>query len=276
MANVQLTAQNYFDYANVAKSLKELEKIEENKREALTELKETRDELARPLKETQKTWIGYFVKVLKNRTGFLGKIHGLFLRWSKSYKEETEKQNRLNSALEAQKRLIETAQESLANAQEGIKEFKAQHKAIFDTYPQLNNIDNVFKLMIEACGGQERYNALPVLDLSGRVARDYVDYIRPADMTAPIMRFTDPVNRPGIAVRTNYGVQAFFQRYRCEATWVEGGYNAIPMAGGYFIDQGVVKEKPFKAVRTLLTTGRLVLNKNEIYNGSIACDVTLV
>jgi hypothetical protein len=59
---------------------------------------------------------------------------------------------------------------------------------------------------------------LPILDLGDRRgATSYIDFIQNEEMTAPIMRFKDVHNRPGIAfliqVGNYHGVLAIFQRY---------------------------------------------------------------
>lgn len=77
-----------------------------------------------------------------------------------------------------------------------------------------------------------RIDQLPVLDLKGRQgSTDYIDFIRPGDMTAPVMRYKDRFNRLGLALhlRCTYGewkdkevVFAPFQRYTGNSKWTFG------------------------------------------------------
>ena len=80
---------------------------------------------------------------------------------------------------------------------------------------------------------------LPVLDFGDRMGiTDYIDMLHPADMTHPVMRFTDRFNRPGIAfhveghadgnfgyhrvpreIRDISGVLAVFKRYPDRNSW---------------------------------------------------------
>jgi len=70
---------------------------------------------------------------------------------------------------------------------------------------------------------------LPVLDLKNRGGNtDYIDFLTPEDMTAPIMRFVDKFRRPGLAFllrgpKNESGVVSVFQRYTENSrTWVYG------------------------------------------------------
>lgn len=70
--------------------------------------------------------------------------------------------------------------------------------------------------------GNKLLSSFPVLDLQGRMgATDYVDMVDPQEMTAPVMRFVDKFNRPGLVFRLRglgehadiCNTVAWFQRY---------------------------------------------------------------
>ncbi len=72
----------------------------------------------------------------------------------------------------------------------------------------------------------------PVLDLSAHPDSDYIDYLKPSDLSAPIMRFTEQHwGRPGIAIKIQSNnnrrsvVFTIFQRYAFEPNgrWETGG-----------------------------------------------------
>ena len=62
------------------------------------------------------------------------------------------------------------------------------------------NYPDYLTSMIERTG--TAFEDLPVLDLQGRCGwTGYIDFLKPDDLSAPIMRFTDAQTRPGIALR---------------------------------------------------------------------------
>lgn len=92
--------------------------------------------------------------------------------------------------------------------------------------------------IINALGGQEAYDALPVLDLGNRRGgTDYIDFLRGDDLTAPIMKGVDCFRRPFVSFRYAYAeddyktqyVETFFQRYTDGTLWVPGGNGELSM-----------------------------------------------
>jgi hypothetical protein len=79
--------------------------------------------------------------------------------------------------------------------------------------------------MKEAFGGEEVYNALPHLDIGNRTGdTGYIDFLKVQELSKPIMKGTDVLGRPFVALRVRFKdsdknpfVIALFQRY------VEGG-----------------------------------------------------
>lgn len=129
--------------------------------------------------------------------------------------------------------------------------------------------EEIFNDFVTACGGTKKYEALPILDLQGNVGdTGYIDFIRPGDMTAPVMRFQDRLGRRGFAVcgRRNNDrqdrVQTFFERYPDWDSWTDAGFpNLISMgSSGHFVSDGVVDDKTYTKVKTFL--GGLV-NRDE-------------
>jgi hypothetical protein len=79
-----------------------------------------------------------------------------------------------------------------------------------------------FRLLCEALGGPEAVAQLPVLDLGGRTTfTGYIDFLTPADLTAPVMIGVDASDRAfvAIAIKVEDGeesdefVLTLFQRY---------------------------------------------------------------
>jgi hypothetical protein len=123
-------------------------------------------------------------------------------------------------------------------------------------------------LMISVCGGKEKYDQLPELKITKDHYRsksfEYVDNIMPGDMSASVMRFTDLMGRPGIAIRAQRfeypEVQAFFQRYYLEPSWTDGGSNIISVSG-YIINNNGVQEESIEKLRQLIKEGQVGITK---------------
>jgi hypothetical protein len=91
---------------------------------------------------------------------------------------------------------------------------------------------SAFQAMQEAVGGSAAFNRLPILDIGARTGdTGYLDFLRPSDLSQSIMRGSDKLGRPFIALKLrsnrpeDYGrefVVTFFQRYTDDAgrwTW---------------------------------------------------------
>jgi len=98
-------------------------------------------------------------------------------------------------------------------------------------------------------------STLPVLDLGDRHGHtDYIDFLQPEEMTAPVMRFVDRFRRPGIAFRlqavhrtdkTKSVVFAWFQRYSDDKrTWSFGWGNSDSTIENEYLSQSVPFGRP--------------------------------
>jgi hypothetical protein len=88
--------------------------------------------------------------------------------------------------------------------------------------------DTTFPLLVAALGGEEAFAALPELDLGDKCgSTGYLDFLRPEDMTAPVMRGSDKYGRPFVAFRmerkAQVQVEVVFRRYTTGSTWTSGG-----------------------------------------------------
>lgn len=245
----------FFAYADLHHHLKELNRNLFKEKKLFEANQAQQKEFLHEKIRKESTWIGYLVAKLSERTGLLGKIHTLFMRFFNRYHETSQEWQKLNS-------LVINQTELLIKQKSKLKELTAQYKQVKEQIlpyaSKCNHVEAVQALMIDACGGQEKYDALPVLDLGEREGKTlYIDFIKEYEMTAPIMKFEDKFGRKGIAVRTEEGVQTFFHRYKQEATWSDAG-RGISITG-YFIDQGLVNKTAFLAIETLLGEGKVIL-----------------
>jgi hypothetical protein len=83
-----------------------------------------------------------------------------------------------------------------------------------------------FPSFCAALGGQEAVAALPVLDLGGRGGTtDYIDFLKPEELAAPVMIGTDAWRRKFVAFRLKVEgkrdmVMTLFERYSDDhSTW---------------------------------------------------------
>lgn len=287
--SLSFNANQYFEYANqyaqLNKASQDLRKQEGGLQRIIQSTENEYAELNRTLQDRSSTWTGWLVTLLAEKSGVLGRIHTTLQNISNNYKRETENYNSLSTRIKAVKSELDFCKRGEASIHSEIAKIASQNAALEHLYPNMRSRENVFKLMVSACGGQEKFDALPVLDLklTRETTPDYIDstVISLKNLTAPIMRFEDPHGRRGVVIRALVDdekeprMQTFFERYSQEATWVEGGH-VLPMGAGYFINEGRVQEGPFRAVRDLLTNGQVSLEKDAIYPGSSAIDVRLV
>jgi len=102
-------------------------------------------------------------------------------------------------------------------------------------------------------GGKKRCETLPILDISHIEMRgDYIDMIRPDDMSCPIMRGVDKYNRIFFTIRfrdvsnNKYHCQTLFQHFRYSTNccnWITGTSSLDLISfSGYLIDNCVVNK----------------------------------
>jgi hypothetical protein len=129
-------------------------------------------------------------------------------------------------------------------------------------YKQLRNIRTTDIIIFSLFGGQASFEALPNLDISAiDQRRDYIDYIEPDQMTAPIMRGVDAFGRVFFTLRARHRhwddvkCQTFFRRFNDGSSWSDGGYHIID-SSGHFIDGVKVKEEVYQKLKELIENRR--------------------
>lgn len=84
------------------------------------------------------------------------------------------------------------------------KQIEAEFKAKYPKYNEFYEPENVIKFLHIMCGSEEKYNALPVLDIKkpderlGDDSHEFIKHLPP--MSAPVMRGTDRLKRAFVAV----------------------------------------------------------------------------
>lgn len=74
------------------------------------------------------------------------------------------------------------------------------------------------------------FEKIPILDLSGKVVRNSIDYLQPEDLSAPIMKGLDQTDRPFIALKLEQPkkmVVTLFQRDPNSEFWMWDSENAF-------------------------------------------------
>lgn len=144
----------------------------------------------------------------------------------------------------------------------------------YDLYQEKNkNKDfNIFKAdskIKSLFGGVKGFEALPILTFNPlRQTGDYIDFITPQEMSAPIMRGVDKHGREFFTIRANgnEGVycQTFFRRYMHQGSWTQGGHSIISI-GCYIIDAGKVNVETFEQLKKLIQTGIVINSRGRQY-----------
>lgn len=125
-----------------------------------------------------------------------------------------------------------------------------------------------YRRMEDIFGDIHAYEKIPVLDISNKKFGDYIDNIKPEDMTASVMRGTDTLGRRFISVRAidrngEKVVQTFFERYTNRNRWVSAGHNSIiPFHMNWINESGALN--PYEAdnyekLKTLIRTGETTI-----------------
>jgi len=99
--------------------------------------------------------------------------------------------------------------------------------------PPSDPSDSTFPKLIEALGGKEAFEKLPVLDLGEYTGcTGYIDFLEVEDVAAPLMRGMDSHGRPFVTFRLKIGeevgVEVAFRRYTTGRAWVSGDNGDIP------------------------------------------------
>lgn len=119
-------------------------------------------------------------------------------------------------------------------------------------------------LMMSLFGGRKNFEKLPVLDIGTRVGRTgYIDFIKPHEMTAPIMRGKDRYGREFVSFKiadqqdkTRVFVQTFFHRSSGNSNWTYGGDTVICLQSPYLIEDGRIRDREAYGELKLLLSGK--------------------
>lgn len=118
--------------------------------------------------------------------------------------------------------------------------------------------------LIEACSSISKILELPVLKIEKRY-RDYLDYVKPTDLTHSVMRGTDIFNRMFITIGLSCRISdikidlviVLFQRYTNENKWVSVSNPHGHKSLLWNPDESILYDR----IRQLLTNGKI-----SIYN----------
>lgn len=108
-----------------------------------------------------------------------------------------------------------------------------------------------FDQMMSLFGGRVGYEALPVLDIGDRQGfTGLIDFIKPEEMSAPIMRGKDKQGRNFFTIRFKdekgkYNCQTFFERFTKVNSWFDAGDRLVKFEG-YIIENGQIKTEALK------------------------------
>lgn len=249
------------DYKNYRQSLREVEGIQTQ----LTSTKSILLDQEKQLSKLQTSWKGFFVKIL-DKEGFVGKI----CKWLTNFKwfnEEFLRQSPFKNKITESKTQIQKLESAYTLKN---KIFLPLKKTYEENKSKFTSKNAAYQLMMEIFGGKENYKSFPVLDLKNRQgSTDYIDFISPNELKAPIMTFTDMHGREGITFRfvqirdgkavTSPQVQTFFQRYKDDSNWSSTSHYPIIVNGYIFDSIEGAQERPLQHLKTLISTGKIVL-----------------
>lgn len=147
-----------------------------------------------------------------------------------------------------------------------ILEFR-NHLRFIKTFP---------KTIIEAMGGVEKFLTFPVLEWKKEYigCTDYIDRIRPIDLSDPVMIGRDQYQRSFISLKLRAGVYSkefvvtMFQRYTDKKdTWTHGrtGNLTIIPQSGYFLNHGTWKNMELQRNLSDLINNRSIVIHDSVF-----------
>jgi len=267
----QATKKYYFEFIRLQREI--LEKSAPlNKQIVLLEniLNKTKQELSTLLG----TW------------GLFSLVPNLLSAMSQKYRNELDKQVFLEHKCKVIQRQICKVTEDRLRALEttpGFQEVNEQLRQAKDRYKSskavLINVIKIRKLF----GGRKGFEKLPILDIGDRVGvTGYIDFIKPEEMTTPIMRGKDVSGRNFFTFRARHKAlyfvnffsflarssgdnklmcQTIFQRDTNSSSWVSGAKGEMhPM----MIDFDLSDTDSYKELHTLISTGRVTVKPAEL------------
>ncbi len=216
-------------------------------------------------KKLRETTIGGLASTCKQSELSVCKIiHPLFQFFSKSYANEIVKQDAadlmcgLETFLKDQSKYDEVSGK-MQGAKREAEDYRSSHP-IAEVNSIINNPENTLLIMKMACGGEDKWEAIPVIDPKIISIENCFSPsgVKPAQMSASIMRFPKECKAEGILVRTDKGIQCFYQYLN--ARWVSGGACAIP-----FNPRTRIRQIDFEILKKLLTEGQVTFKENEAF-----------
>lgn len=210
----------------------------------------------------QSTWLGSLVWLITGENFLIKKIRNILTSIFKPVAEELAVQDKLSRELKAlgeEYDVLGKAESKLFNEAENLYSKGMEQFNIFEKLQESKQADD--KIM-DLFGGRENFEKLPILDvdkIKGNEGYDYIDFITPNDMTAPIMRGKDRYGREFFSIRAqdiggNTAVQTIFKRYSEGNIWTSGGSQIIRI-NSFLIDFLKIEKKPYQELKTLIETG---------------------
>lgn len=148
------------------------------------------------------------------------------------------------------------------------------------TAKQLLRRDQLFYHRMEDLFGDiHAYEKVPLLDISNKKIGDYIDCIKPEDMTDSIMRGTDKYGRNFIAIkaidkRGRLAVQTFFERSMDNNMSVSAGSDIIPFGYNWLKSDGTLNTASehipyyYEKLKTLIRVGEVSMVSLDYFNPS--------
>lgn len=172
-------------------------------------------------------WFGFFVTHIIEVFSIDSKITHLFCTIFPSIRTEIEIREKIESEL------TEIVKDGIEDS--ALLELKKMEESSFKKYQDLKKAAKLrkdklaqFEKVASLFGGINGFESLPVIQGVVFQPKDYIDYILPAHMTAPIMRGVDDLGRIFFTIRfrdikTNeMHCQTFFERHIKAAIWSAG------------------------------------------------------
>lgn len=207
----------------------------------------------REIAKHQETWLGSFVVLINKQTGLISRIKEVLVRIFTSIREEMATQEKLKGELNE---LVE------------LKQLYNDYQGLLTTHRHKLVLQGDKKIL----GNRNAFEKLPILDIGNREgSTGYIDFIKPEEMTAPIMRGKDKYGREFFIIRARINggevvTQTFFRRYTKENTWSDANTSIIQHSG-YIMDLGKVNLRPYNELKTLIKTGQVNAFRNTFWPG---------
>lgn len=271
--------EDFFNYAKLHSKYEKLQKDQEQIEKLYDQKRTVLSDLFNEKMEIRSSWYGFYGNVASyfkhDVTSIDEEDQGCSHDLLESLMSPIRKINNIAGRLNLLESEICTAKGSLMYEYERLNSVNTQIKQLNPEVQRLSTLTtqphNVLELIKLACGGHEAFESLPVLKIQHRMIgpNRFIDFIKQNDLTAPVMRFTDDIDRKGIVLRVQdkngkFLVQSFFQANTYDGNWNTGGQEIIP-TNTRLVQSGVIDTKSYENLKSLLTTGRCKIG-NQTYN----------